>query len=348
MTCFEGYVTEPGVSTRHPAALHCDEGGLRLESEPVALDFPWRDAVLAQPLGQLPRAMTLPNGWVFLPRDAIAFNAMLHDREGASWIDRLESSWKWILLALVLTLFSGVGIYRYGIPALASVVAPMIPDAVVEQVGQSHLAILDKAGIVQPTTLPQADQDRLQADFTRQLQTLEREGKHFSLPPQLVFRHLKDGPNAFALPGNTLVMTDELVALLKKDDQVMAVLLHELGHAYHQHVMKQLVQSTVMSVAFAMLVGDASGIGDTLSGGALFIMSMGYSRDAEREADAFAAQALRDEGVGVEPMIQAFIALENYMAKEHPELSDTPDWISSHPAMKARIEQLRQADAVTP
>lgn len=49
------------------------------------------------------------------------------------------------------------------------------------------------------------------------------------------------GANAFALPDGTLVVTDELVELAgDNDDEVLAVLAHELGHIHERHGLRLL------------------------------------------------------------------------------------------------------------
>ncbi len=47
------------------------------------------------------------------------------------------------------------------------------------------------------------------------------------------------GANAFALPSGIVVMTDELVELAKTDDELVAVLAHEIGHVRGRHALRQ-------------------------------------------------------------------------------------------------------------
>jgi Zn-dependent protease with chaperone function len=52
--------------------------------------------------------------------------------------------------------------------------------------------------------------------------------------------------NAFALPNGRVVVTDELVELLKNDsDALRAVLLHEIGHVQHHHSIRLAAQAAV-------------------------------------------------------------------------------------------------------
>ena len=56
------------------------------------------------------------------------------------------------------------------------------------------------------------------------------------------------GPNAFALPGGTVVLLDELVAAAAHDDEIAAVLAHEIGHLHGRHTMRHVLQTSVAGV----------------------------------------------------------------------------------------------------
>ena len=78
---------------------------------------------------------------------------------------------------------------------------------------------------------------------------------------RLVFRKSRIGPNAFALPGGTMVMTDQLVELVDHDDAVLTgVLAHELGHLQARHGMRMLVQATAIGAVSSLVFGDFSAL----------------------------------------------------------------------------------------
>ena len=104
------------------------------------------------------------------------------------------------------------------------------------------------------------------------------------------------GANAFALPSGIIVMTDELVEMAETDDELVAVLAHEVGHVRGRHALRQLLQAAgVSALAFALL-GDVSSISALLSA-APALLHAKHSRDFEREADGFAKQWLRENGI---------------------------------------------------
>ena len=68
----------------------------------------------------------------------------------------------------------------------------------------------------------------------------------------------------------------------------------------------------------------------------VFVASSGYSRDAEREADQFAAEQMRKNYGTTEPMAAMF---NRFM--EHYGDSDLPEWLQSHPELEQRIQALK-------
>ena len=52
------------------------------------------------------------------------------------------------------------------------------------------------------------------------------------------------GPNAFALPGGTIIFTDEMIMLSEHDDELLAVLIHEIGHVVHRNGMRTIIQDS--------------------------------------------------------------------------------------------------------
>ena len=64
------------------------------------------------------------------------------------------------------------------------------------------------------------------------------------------------GSNAFALPGNIVILLDEMVGFTDDDDVIAGVLAHEAGHVINQHSMRAVARSTVIAIAVADECGD--------------------------------------------------------------------------------------------
>lgn len=249
------------------------------------------------------RIAQLPAGASLQSRDATAWDewAALHaTRE--SLVVRAQQSWRGVAVAAVL-LVSGFGaFYLWGLPAAAQAIVSVVPPSVDAALGRTALAQVEQSW-VKPSQLPKEVQDRLRGRFAKLVRL-----SHGDNPPQyqLLFRQSTIGPNAFALPGGTLVMTDELVDLLKDDDVVMGVLGHELGHVTHRHGMRQLVQVAVLQTALSAAFGDYASI---IAYAPLVLGTMGYSREHERQADAESVTLMRAAGISSRVMVRFFEAV---------------------------------------
>lgn len=336
----EGHLLAPGAAARHRAQLQLGpDGQLALQSQAFSSRCRLEQVKLSDALGRLARTLTFPEGWVFVPADGALLNQWLKAQGKQSWVARLERHVGAVLVSMVLILLAGWGTYRYLIPASASLLAGMVPQKVYQLLGEQSQTLLDHAGF-HDSELEQDRRDQLQQRFSALLGRLDKQGVAFTEQPRLRFYQFEGGANAFALTDGTVVLTDEIVALADDDAELDGVLLHELGHIHHHHAMTQLVQGALFSVATAVLVGDSSAIADNLAGAAVFFTSMSYSRDHEREADAFAADLLRLYPQGTEPLRALYLKLKG----TEPKGEGLPAWASTHPDLDERIAALAEAD----
>ena len=144
-----------------------------------------------------------------------------------------------------------------------------------------------------------------------------------------------DMVNAVALPGGQVLLFDGLVQQAESPEELAGVLAHEVGHVRERHVMTALLRQFGMSV---LLAGANSGVGDTVFG----VASMGYSRDAEREADDYARARLAESDVS--PLGAA--GFFERMAEEYGddgESNAVTGWLASHPAAGERARAYRNA-----
>ena len=274
-----------------------------------------------------------------------------HGGQRDSWVVKAQQSWRGVLVSVLLLVLLGAAMYQWGLPWAARAVVAATPLSVDTSLGQASLSAIDDS-LMLPSKLPLDEQTRLRAAFTKALA---------AQPPgnvpawQLVFRKSRSpgmlGPNAFALPGGTMVMTDEMVELVGSDDKVItAVLAHELGHVRHRHGLRMVVQATLLAGVTSVVLGDFSTL---LAGVPLLLGQASYSRDAEKEADAEAVRILMTAGISPEVMVTLFEKLE---VKSNPATKDKKDadaavaqssWLgiafASHPSDVDRIAYFRQA-----
>jgi Zn-dependent protease with chaperone function len=318
---------------------------------------------LSERLEHAPRILRFADG-AFIevddqkPLDAMLLKNKFFDSRVVQW----QNNWPLSLLALVAVLAILLSAYQWGIPAAADRLAQRLPPAMEKRLGDESLASMDR-GMLGPSRLPKAEQDRLRALFAAMHQPREEH-----TPYQLEFRMSRVGPNAFALPNSVIVLTDEMVEEAGSDEAIMGVLSHELGHLQRRHTGRFLLKTIGVGVILNLWVGDLS---SAMAAVPEMLLRQKHSRDFEREADQYAIDMMAANDLPLEPMAQMFVALskprpapaaaqdeeeEEDGADEAPQAPRAPptpqapgeNYLSSHPADAERIATLRAADAQRP
>lgn len=318
-------------------------------------------ATLSEPFAHAPRLIDLGGGVRVQVDDSAGITAALGDAgRPPPLVARLQQRWPVALLALAALLGLLVFGYLRGLPAAARWAAFALPPQIEQQLGDQALALFDAQQLA-PSRLDPARQDRLRRRFAEMAQRAAPGVTYrleFRASQGRADQHAREdrrdpetdrpddaaphGINAFALPGGTIVMLDGLVLAAPGDEEVLAVLGHELGHVAHKHVMTRLIGALGISGVAALLWGDFAG---AAANAPVLVGVLKYSRDAEREADAFSVNFLRTSGLGVEPLVSFFEFVEKLQTKHG---GAPPDFLSTHPATPERIERLRAAQAATP
>lgn len=126
--------------------------------------------------------------------------------------------------------------------------------------------------------------------------------------------------NAFALPGGYVYINRGLLSYLNSEDQLAAVLAHEIGHITARHAVQQQARGnlgrTAASVGgFVAAVATGSAyVGSELSQlGSLWTQAgvSGFGRENELEADSLSAEYLRNAGYDPEAVLDVLSILKN-------------------------------------
>lgn len=308
--------------TPRPVALWRERDELLCSDGESSQRYPLRDVEFEAGLPGLPDKLLLPDGGAIEVPDRAGCRQLLGrlplTERALEW---LHSGWQVLGLLLVLAIATAGLAYRYGLPWLAETAARHTPIAVEKLMADQTLRLLDQTRTLQPTRLAPARQRALQA-------LLEQ-----AAPAHSTYRYrltLADapniGPNAFALPGGKVMMTDQLVRQAQSDDELFAVLAHEAGHVEHRHGLRGVIQYGGLSLAVSLLTGDSSSI---LVLAPLLLADMKYSRDFEREADRFAFHRL--SATGRSPCL-----LGGFLTRLAAEGDETSPLLSSHPGTEER------------
>jgi beta-barrel assembly-enhancing protease len=146
-----------------------------------------------------------------------------------------------------------------------------------------------------------------------------------------------DELNAFALPGNYMVVYTGLIEACDHESELLGVLGHEIAHMEKRHVMKKLAKEMGLTV---LISAGSGGKGTAVIREALKVLSStAYDRRLEQEADrASVAYLLK---AGADPEGLAFI-LEK-IALLQASLPEYTEWLSTHPDTDSRIQQIRES-----
>jgi Zn-dependent protease with chaperone function len=320
-------------AARRRVTVSRSPSGVTIRGDGVALEVPLAALRFRARVGDLPLRIELPANGV-LVADAGMVSQVLTLPAATGLAQRLESNTRMLVASIAGVIVATVLGWFYGLPWLAERASHLVPAEMEQELAVEGLKGLDRF-VLRPSDLPGARREEL-------LRTFDAMAGKSGTRAKLLFRHGEWlGPNAFALPGANIVVTDELVQLMGDDDLVMAVLAHELGHVEHRHVTRQLLQSSAVALGSVLLLGDLTAVSGLAAALPAALLHNRYSRDLEREADRYAFDLLVRTGRSPRHFAQALGKLEEAVAAKGR--SDVPTFISTHPATKERIRAARDA-----
>jgi Zn-dependent protease with chaperone function len=288
---------------------------------------------LCQPLGQLrweqpPGRSTpqlhWPGGGLVEVNDDGRLAALFAGRPGG----RLQGLLRWAeshragaVGASLLAIGTIAAVLVAGLPLLAAGVSAAIPAAAERQLGEAVLASLDKQPFA-PSRLSGAKQQRVR-NLVQRIEATAPAGRRLRL-------ELRDsqaiGANAFCLPGGILVVTDALVRLAS-EEELLAVLAHEAGHARHRHPLQMMVRGHALALATGLIGGHDNPLQGVTEG----LVGNAYSRTFEHQADREALAVLRRLNLTPAPFFSILDKLERQQGK-----TIVPSFLLTHPSNPER------------
>jgi len=304
----EAWLYDGQSALRYPAQVAAIEGGLRVA---------WEAGELTVPAAQLLHVDTRPDtqiyghselgGWrLGLARpvpDDIAAVLPASARYG-SWVDRLGLG-KTVAIGIALSALTIFGIFQ--IPQVA---APYVPLAWERKMGDAMMAQVDERTCRTPAG--EAALKRLAASLSPDAAKIDIEVLDIGVV------------NAAALPGGRIVIFRKLLDEADSPDEVAGVLAHEIAHVRERHVTEGLIREFGLSI----IGGNA---GATVTG----VMSAGFTRGAEREADGEAARMLSAANISPAPTAAFFKRLAKEEAK-FGKVAEGLSYVSTHPMSSER------------
>ncbi|OAI14453.1 MULTISPECIES: M48 family metallopeptidase [Methylomonas] len=150
--------------------------------------------------------------------------------------------------------------------------------------------------------------------------------------------------NAFALPGNKIGVHTGLIKLVDNQDQLAAVIGHEIGHVLSRHSNERLSQETAVSTGLSMVQAvtqPQTALGQTALGllgvGAQYGVLLPYSRVHETEADTIGLDLMAKAGFDPRQSINLWKKMDQASQGGQPI-----EFMSTHPSHGSRIDNLNQ------
>ncbi len=343
MNSFSASLYDGQTSERRAVNVQLGLSGYLVVQELGALSRYKLDSLsIPEQLGNQPARISLPNGAMLEVKDSAAFYAALELGTGRKqWLHHLESRWGWVAISFLIMAGFVWGSYTWGIPALAKNVAYALPLEMDLKIGEEGLGILDER-VFQESELDYMEQLRLLTIF---MSVVEVVGEGDAYRYQLEFRKGgKVGPNAFALPAGIVVITDELVELAQNDDEIAAIMAHEVGHIRSRHALRALLQNSVVAGLIISLTGDPSSAARLAAGVPTLLARAAYSREFEYEADAVAREYLLTAGIPLSRFSDIILRMDE-------SRSDRPGAMSlldTHPEAEDRARNFDKPSASMP
>lgn len=157
-----------------------------------------------------------------------------------------------------------------------------------------------------------------------------------------------DETNAWALPGGKIGVYTGIFKVAKNQDELAAVIAHEIGHVVSRHhderITRQMIASGLLQAGGAVAgarYGEGASQTTTQVGGALLqgTMLLPNSRTQETEADVVGQKLIAEAGFDPEGAVE----LWRNMAEAGG--ARAPQWLSTHPDPASRLRELQSRAA---
>ncbi len=235
------------------------------------------------------------------------------------------------VVGLILLAFASIGgLLWFGIPFAAERLAPVIPIAWEKRLGDAA----DK----QVRTIFSGKHCEAPSGVAalRRLSDALTEKADLPIAPEIEVVQ-STVPNAFALPGGKIYLLKGLLTDARSPDEIAGVLAHELGHVRHRDHLRRLIANGGTAYVVGLLFGDVTGAGALLFA-TRALLGAAHSRDAETNADRFAAQIMTALGRSTIPMGDLLLRVDR-------SSDDSFSLVRDHPLSATRMKELKALDA---
>lgn len=212
-------------------------------------------------------------------------------------------------------------------------IAAAVPMEWEDKFGREEIDKLRKEGRLIDDTNQIAQLTELAQPLIKVLPENRRDLKFFILDD--------DEPNAFALPGEYVVVHSGLLRMTETPEELLGVLAHELAHETQRHLIRHKIAAAGSLAVFGVFVRGKRASGSLLGMGSGVLVFQGFSQGYETEADEVGWKYLVAANIDPRGMIEVFKKLkaeEDALGFSHM----MPQSLASHPALSKRIARLEK------
>jgi Zn-dependent protease with chaperone function len=211
-------------------------------------------------------------------------------------------------LAVILLVAIAYGLVYFVIPEVSNLIARSLPEHISASLASNTLERLDEI-YFSKTRLSNEKQESLKLLFQKHIPRNEK----FAF--KLHFRYSeKAGANALALPDGSIILTDDFVNLTNDNNEILAVLFHEIGHVVHRHSLRAYLEASGVIAIYTWLTGDLEGVSTIILAAPVILIQAGYSRKHEWEADTYALDKMIE--LGIDPILFSRIMCKLHAADD--------------------------------
>lgn len=142
-----------------------------------------------------------------------------------------------------------------------------------------------------------------------------------------------DQVNAFALPGNNILVLSGLLDFCESPEELAGVLAHELGHIKERHVLKSLTQQIGLAVLTHLIFNKNTDLINELT---RKIIGTGFSRDYEEKADEYAGKKLIEAKLNPKHLADFLLRMQLKFGGPDSDIG----FLSTHPSNDDRIKSI--------
>ncbi len=331
-----GDLFEPGRAASRPARLLYDRRGLTLR--PVGQWSGHGETVklseVSDRVAGVPRRAALADGRSFVTPDDEGIDRLMRvlGRRSSKLHIWERLTVKRLAIFAVLLVVAGFAL-RAAVPFAADYAANSVPESWERHIGETAYTQLNRI-YLEESNLPTEKQAEINAIYDRLLAESELNYR----PDLHMVAASGIGPNALALPGGPILVTDSLVRLADSNEELAGVLAHELAHVEARHGLRKVLRYGGWVMLANVVFADSGSLIGEVGSLAALTATQAYSRDFEAEADLRGAQLMQASGIGIEP----FIAIMTKLGRHCGDACETTGLWDSHPAMPDRIDSLRE------